>query len=452
MASSRKLRAENLPAYLVSVLRAVIEPKSRVCVGLSGGRDSVVLLHLIAHSRADLDIVLSAVHVNHQISPHADTWAAFCAKLCETLAVPLNVRRVTVQRDGGKGLEAAAREARYGAFAGTGADAIVLAHHRDDQVETVLLQALRGAGLKGISGMPMIKALKQSDHKIIVRPLLDVDSKTLAMYAAHHKLDWIEDESNVDLQYFRNYLRRELLPRIAVHAPHYRESLTRLGRHAADAQHLLDELADVDSKPAVEGDRLKLESLLTLSDLRAKNMLRYFFSRSGIPVPNMVQLNEIMRQLRSRKQDDSTEIQWANRVLRCHAGFIHIDVAIEREVNAWRIPWHGETELLLPNGCGVLRLEPGIGKGIARSKLARDAVTIRSRVGGERLRPDTSRPRRTLKNLLQEAAILPWQRRRMPLLFSGDVLVWVPGIGVAVGFAADPNQDSISITWQPQQT
>ena len=289
----------------------------------------------MAQSRAELDIALSAVHVNHQISPHADTWTAFCAKLCETLAAPLHVARVTVQRDGGKGLEAAARGARYRAFAAIDADVVALAHHLDDQAETVLLQALRGAGLKGISGMPVVKKSKQDQRKMIVRPLLAVASTAIAAYAVQHKLNWIEDESNDDTRYFRNYLRHEVLPRIAVHAPHYRDSLTRLAQHAAEAQQLLDELAGIDSTSEVEQQHLRLKALLMLSDPRAKNLLRYFFSQMEIPIPNAVQLDEMLRQLRSREPDDRTEIAWADRVLRCHAGLIHIDVAAEHRVEAW---------------------------------------------------------------------------------------------------------------------
>ena len=450
MASSRK-SSTDLTRHVRARLAAVIQPKSRLCVGLSGGRDSVVLLHVIVQCRVELDVALTAIHINHQISPHADSWAAFCAKLCATLVVPLHIKRVSVPRASGKGLEAAARDARYGAFAAIDADAIVLAHHRDDQAETVLLQALRGAGLKGISGMPTVKTLKQGGQKLIVRPLLDVESSALVEYAEQHKLDWIEDESNDDTRYFRNHLRHDVLPRIAIHAPHYRDSLTRLAQHAAEAQQLLDELAEIDSKSVVEREHLRLEPLLALSDPRAKNLLRYFFSRMGIPVPDAAQLDEMLRQLRSRQTHDQTQIVWANRVLRCHAGLIHIDVASNHQVESWRVPWRGETELVLPQGCGLLRLESGAGAGIARSKLSDDTVTIRSRVGGERLRPDSSRPRRTLKNLLQEAGIPPWQRVRMPLLFCGETLVWVPGIGEDEGFAAGANQDSISVSWQPQQ-
>jgi tRNA(Ile)-lysidine synthase len=449
MGSSKQPSADDLPRTVASFFRSHTTPKSRVCVGLSGGRDSVVLLHLLAQCRSELEIELSAVHVNHQLSPNADRWAAFCSALCGAIAVPLRIERVNVARDSGKGIEAAARKARYQIYDNAHADVIALAHHRDDQAETVLLQALRGAGLKGISGMPVVKATKQNNEKIIVRPLLDVASTAIAAYAAQHKLEWITDESNDNLRYFRNYLRHEVLPRIAVHAPHYRDSLTRLAQHAAEAQQLLDELGEIDSRPVIEQQHLRLEPLLTLSDPRAKNLLRYFFSRNNIPVPNTVQLEEVLRQLRSRQPDDRTQIAWADCVLRCHAGLIHIDVAIEHGVEAWRIAWRDETEIVLPQGCGLLRLEPGIGVGIARSQLLEGAVTIRSRIGGEHLRPDASRPRRTLKNLLQEAGIPPWQRDRMPLLFSGDTLVWVPGLGVHVGFGADLNQDSISISWQP---
>jgi tRNA(Ile)-lysidine synthase len=448
MGSSRKPDADDLPRTVASFFRSHLSPPSRVCVGLSGGRDSVVLLHLLAQCRSELEIALSAVHVNHQLSPNADRWAAFCSGLCGELAVPLRIERVSVARDSGKGIEATARKARYEIYDKVDADVIALAHHRDDQAETVLLQALRGAGLKGISGMPVVKATKQNSEKLIVRPLLDVASTAIAAYAAQHKLEWIDDESNDDIRYFRNYLRHEVLPRIAVHAPHYRDSLTRLGQHAAEAQQLLDELGEIDSRSAIDQQHLRLELLLTLSDPRAKNLLRYFFSLNEMPVPNTVQLEEVLHQLRSRQADDRTEIAWADRVLRCHRGRIYIDVKVKREAGAWCLPWRGETEIALPLGCGRLRLEPSTGEGIERSQLLSDAVTIRSRVGGERFRSAASRPRRTLKNLLQEAGIPPWQRDRMPLIFSGDTLVWVPEIGIAAGFGAERNQDGISISWQ----
>lgn len=437
--------AEDLPRYLVARLQNIISPQSRLSVALSGGRDSVVLLHALQLCRTELAVALSAIHVNHQISPHADSWAEFCGKLCESLRVPLHVERVTVARASGKGLEAAARRARYDAFAALDVDAILLAHHRDDQAETVLLQALRGAGLKGITGMPVVKT---NERKSIIRPFLNIDSRTLAAYAAHYKLEWIEDESNDDIRYFRNYLRHEVLPGIAVHAPQYRESLTRLARHAAEAQQLLDELAELDSSAVIDQGQLKIELLLRLSDARAKNLLRYFFSRNGIATPSSIQMSEIMHQLRLRRPDDRTEIQWADRVLRCHAGNIHIEVVDVHNLDPWSIPWCGETVLPLPQGCGVLHLVTGIGTGISTAMLQQGLVTIRCRVGGEQLRTDAARPRRTLKNLLQEAGVPPWQRARMPLLFCGEMLIWAPGIGIATGYAASENEDSISIAWQ----
>ena len=446
MASSRKLSALTLLPHVLSRLRAHVRPHSLLCVGLSGGRDSVLLLHLLAQAREALAITVSAIHINHQISPHAASWADFCAALCAQLGVPLQVERVVVARDSGRGLEASARAARYAAYSRVPADMIALAHHRGDQAETVLLQALRGAGLKGISAMPLLKAL--GDDKQIIRPLLDVAPEILADYAAVNGLSWIHDESNDDIRFTRNYIRHEIMPRLGDCLPQSAASLVRLGQHAAQAQLLLDDLAKIDCANVVVGDRLQSSRLLALSMPRAKNLLRYFFASASIPVPNAVQLNEILRQLGARNPDHRTEITWANWTLRCFRDEVYLTPAALQPDGDWQIAWHGEAELILPRPCGTLRFEPRVGTGIAQTRLAGKNVTIRSRRGGEKIHLESSRPRRALKNLLQEAKLPPWRRETMPLLFCDETLVWVPDIGIDLEFTARADEPGLVIAWQ----
>ena len=445
MASSRELSAPTLLPHVLSRLRAHVRPHSHVCIGFSGGRDSVVLLHLVAMARESLPITVSAVHVNHQISRHAESWADFCESVCAQLGVLLQVERVVVARDNGRGLEASAREARYAVYARVHADAIALAHHRDDQAETVLLQALRGAGLKGISAMPLAKVF--GGDKQIIRPLLDVAPEILADYAEANRLNWIHDESNDDVRYTRNCIRHEIMPRLSERLPQSTVSLVRLGQHAAEAQRLLDDLAKIDQANVVVGDRLQLPCLLSLSAPRAKNLLRYFFSSASIPVPNAVQLNEILQQLGARQRDDRTEITWANWTLRCFRDEVYLQpVALQPKVD-WQVAWQGEAELILPHPFGTLRFDPCVGAGIAQTQLMGKSVTIRLRRGGEKIRLESSRPRRALKNLLQEAKLPPWRRKTLPLLFCDQTLVWVPGIGIDLEFVARADEPGLAVAW-----
>jgi len=195
----------------------------RLAVGLSGGVDSVVLLHLLRELAPRHGFRLSAVHVHHGLSPNADDWARFCRKLCRGWVVPLTVRRVSVQKKG-RGLEAAAREARRAAFAAVAADAIVLAHHLDDQAETVLLNLLRGAGPRGAAAM---QAAGRLGDKRLLRPLLQVRRREILAYARAHHLEWIEDESNRDAALARNFLRLRVGPLLEERFPRWRESLAR---------------------------------------------------------------------------------------------------------------------------------------------------------------------------------------------------------------------------------
>ncbi len=388
---------------------------------------------------------VSAIHVNHQISPNANRWADFCVALCAEFDVPLRVECVDVARASGKGLEASARDARYAAYANTAADAILLGHHRDDQTETILLQALRGAGLGGISGMPPVKPF--GANKKIIRPLLNVSPRILADYATANDLTWIHDESNDDTHYTRNFLRHDVLPLLAERMPQSVESLVRLGQHAAEAQILLDDLAAIDRAYVSVGARLSVSRLVCLSRPRAKNLLRYTFAKAAIALPNAVQLEEMVNQLTMRRPDDNTTITWAGWQLRCYQDEIYLSRKTPDNAPHWYIDWPSETELSLPNAGGMLRVEKIIGAGISANRLAGKKISVRSRIGGEKFRLSAIRPRRSLKILFQEANVPPWQRETIPLLFCDDRLIWVPGIGMEIDFVAQKEEPGLVFSW-----
>jgi tRNA(Ile)-lysidine synthase len=322
--------------------------------------------------------------------------------------VPLVVKKVKVVKQG-EGLEAAARAARYEVFRKIPAEAVVLAHHLDDQAETVLMNLLRGAGRRGASGMPRESRFH---GKRLLRPLLDVPREAIVAYAREHGLTWIEDESNADESLTRNFVRRRLAPLMQQKYPKWRENLARAARH------------------------------FSRQEAGAQDLLRKFLQAKGLRAPSEAKLVEMLKQLTS--QGSKTLIEHDGARLRVYRGKIMED----RGAGSFSpIPWKGEPKLPIPELGGELRFRAVRGKGFSKN-LFKKTLSIRLRAGGERLQPDPRRPRRTLKNLFQEAGVPPWERDRLPLLTSGDDVVWVPGLGVDVKYRAAKNASGILPEWR----
>jgi tRNA(Ile)-lysidine synthase len=309
------------------------------------------------------------------------------------------------------GLEAAAREARRAALAKTAADAIAFGHHLDDQAETVLFNLLRGTGLAGARGMPVRGRL---GRKILLRPLLDEPRHAIHAYAAEHNLGWIEDESNADEALTRNFIRRRVGPLVESRFPRWRENLARAARHFAGAE------------------------------LDAGRLLRAYLKEKGLRAPSGAKLLEMLKQLGSAR----AAVAHDGRVLRTYRGKAFL-TKTKKHQNFQPQSWNGERCLALPALGGELRFRSARGRGIDRGRLKDKALQVRLRSGGERLQPDARRPRRTLKNLFQEASVPPWERERMPLLFCGDDLVWAPVLGVDAGYRAAKNGAGILPEWHP---
>lgn len=420
----------------------------RLVVGLSGGVDSVVLLHVLHRLRHALRAEVSAVHVHHGLSPNADRWAQFCEQLCAELHVACSVVRVCVARDHALGLEAAAREARYDVYRAQSEAVVALAHHRDDQAETVLLQLLRGAGVRGMSAMPRVRALDRAHGVQIVRPLLEITREEIVRYAQAHELRWIEDESNADVSFARNFVRSELLPLIRQRFPAAPATLARAAENAADASRLLDMLAGIDAQGAVDDGGVRVTALRSLPPERARNLVRWLMERDGLAPPSRERLEEALRQALEARADARVAVDLGPCVLRRHRGRLSMERPVAAAPDRWSCEWHGEQRLDLPADAGCISFEPKIGEGLALERL-HEPVTVRPREGGERIRLGARRASRTLKNLLQEAGVPYWERDRLPLLFSGDNLVWVPGIGTDCRFAAQPDEAGLLVTWQP---
>ena len=376
--------------------------RAGIAVALSGGVDSVVLLHQLRQEKR-----IAAIHVHHGLSPNADRWAAFCRAFCKRLGVPLSVRRVRVRR-AGSGPESAAREARYKALLESPFDVIALAHNLDDQAETVLMNLLRGAGARGASGMP-VRA--RFGDKTLWRPLLGTPRSAIEAYARRHRLDWIEDESNADEALTRNFIRRRIGPLLEQKFPHRKESLARAARH------------------------------FSKKEAGAEELLRRYLHSKGLKAPSEAKLIEMLKQLASGSP--RAKLVHDGATLRTYRGKVFLDAELSSEFSPQQ--WNGQPRLRLPELGGELRFRKARGKGIA---LEHKSLSVRLRSGGERLQPDPKRPRRTLKNLFQEAGIPPWARERLPLLFSGEDLVWVPGLGIDARFQASPGSQGLVPEWR----
>lgn len=459
-----------------------------LCVALSGGVDSVVLLAALAE-RSTKRSKLRAVHVHHGLHPDAGKWSEHCAAVAAQLCVPLTTLRVKVSRARGESLEAVAREARYEALAGvleTG-EILLTAHHADDQLETVLLQLLRGAGIAGLAAMPEVVPFARG---VLVRPLLTRTRAELEEWARGRSLTWVEDESNENEQLDRNYLRRQVLPLIRARWPGAARSVGRSARHAAEAQRLLDLLALGDVERGSNGGALSVQYLRSLSPERRRNAVRYWIVRSGQVLPDTSRLEEITRTLLEARVDANPVVEWGGVRVQRHADHLHLDLKSSKELFSFSgglrppPPCSGE-EVFGQGGLprsrvrpfaaaesssaektpategtpaskgaqesGALSATPASSGGRAWDWRARGKISlgasggtlsiapdphgpidldtlpetliVAQRRGGERLRPKKGGPSRTLKSLLQTSRTPLNERAHLPLIYANDTLI-----------------------------
>lgn len=459
MASSRKPKSDNadgVEAAVGAALGPLLPPGSRLTLGLSGGVDSVVLLEVLRRLAGRLGFSLSCVHVEHGISPNAPRWAAFCARLCKRHAIALALHRVDVAPFRAEGLEAAARRARYLVFAAQDADFVVLAQHLDDQAETMLLQLLRGAGLRGGAAMPLLRqqgadgSARGAPAPAILRPLLAVSRKDIEAYARAKRLKWVEDESNADTRRDRNFLRHRVLPVIGEAFPGYRATLARAARHMAEASLILDELAQTDARRIVRGNALSVAALRRIGVARAKNLLRWLLLQRGQAAPEAERLQEALRQVFEAGDDAAVRVALGACELRRYAGHAYLLAALPDAPAQLRRDWDGKRVWPLPQLGGALHFARRQGAGLDCARVHERGLSMRLRQGGEKLRLQANRSTRSLKSLLQETRLPPWERERLPLIYCADTLVAVPGLGVASGWQAGSDAAGWLITWRPR--
>ena len=422
----------------------VVPREASVCVGFSGGLDSTVLLHILAEWGEESGRRVTAVHVNHGLSPNADRWVKFCERFCANQGVPLTVEAVRVDATSSLGVEAAARLARYAVYAARQEPFIALAHHLDDQAETVLLQLLRGTGMKGVAAMPELRPLRGTGIQVF-RPLLEHSRATLQAYAEDNGLRWIEDESNDNTQLERNFVRHQVGPLFDARHPGWRDALARFARHAGAASELLEQLAIQDGVPANAGEPMPLNH--SLGSERRANALRVFLARNAVAMPSESVLAEMGRQLFDAREDAQVRVDHAGVSLVRYRGMAHIERG-RGSPEPWQVDWKLQREVDLGGDRGVVEFEETIGEGFAAQAVLAGRWYFGPRAGGETLRLAADRPTRTLKNLLQEHAVPAWERERLPLLFHDGRVVWVPGVGIAAEYACPEGEEGFRPCWR----
>ena len=433
---------------LLAILRELPQPDQYV-IAFSGGLDSQVLLHAMAALQAQGLAPCQAIHIQHGLQPVAADWVVHCQTVCLALGVSLQIEHLHLQPLAGSSLEALAREARYAALHRLSPpnSMLLTAHHCDDQAETLLLQLLRGAGIQGLAAMPLCRSTSQGWH---ARPCLTWSRQALHAYAMQHKLTWIEDPSNQNIDFDRNYVRQQIMPVIQVRWPAASSTMARSAGHLAATLPIVQAQTDRDLDQSLNpAGRLLVSSLLALPLVRCQHVVRAWVRQMGHPVPNQAQLREITDKVLNAAVDTQSMIGWQQTLLRRYRDELWLLTRPEppAPLPDTRVSWSAaSTELVLPPGCGVLQ-RVSAASGIPDRFWLEGALTVRWRMPGVRCRPQGRQGSRTLKQLCQLYAVPPWQRAYLPLIYMDERLIAVADLCVCEGLEVLPDDTFSQLCW-----
>lgn len=440
---------EEIPTRVFALTHPVI------AVAYSGGLDSSVLLHLASQYAQEQGIALYAFHIHHGLSPHADHWLDHAQQQCAQWGVSFDYRHVKLNGQGN--VEESARLARYqalGALCHTHqVSCLLVAHHQDDQIETVCLQWLRGAGVAGLSGMEALCAapdLLGSADIVLARPLLDVPRIRLLTYAQERGISFVEDESNQDTRYARNALRHQVLPVLKQYFPEFQVCMARSAGHLHSAQQLLNEVAEQDISRFLEEDALNVEALRTLSAERINNLLRYWLSQQGTRMPSTARLEQIKKQAVYARDNAQVSIHHDTVTISRYRNKLIVRPRaeqVEQIVEPYDFVWEGQSVFPINEYGGVLHFEQST-VGVDAEWLRQQNLSLRLRQGRERLKCASDRPTRTLKQYYQERGIPFWERGQLPLLYAGDQLLHAAKVGTSCRCLSESVGMKIQIRWE----
>tara|TARA_B110000196_G_scaffold86566_1_gene75070 strand:- start:2568 stop:3923 length:1356 start_codon:yes stop_codon:yes gene_type:complete len=427
-------------------------------VGYSGGLDSHVLLHVIIELIGKKRI--TAVHVNHQLSSNSDIWQKHCEDRCLEIGVDIICKTVSI-KNRGTGIEDAARNARYSVFEKLlkKNDLLILAHHADDQIETMLFRLFRGSGIKGMSGMPISRLLGNGE---LFRPLLPFFRRDLESYASANQINWIEDDSNLDIAFDRNFIRHKLIPTINERWPNSSFKLNRSANIFAESDFLINILAQKDFKIVTEvservGWSISIDKLNGFEIIRQKNILRYWFNLHNLTLPSYAVLDNALNQMIGSKIDAEPIVSWGDLQLRRFNKKLYLlplnfedpNYSVKKKkgrelLEKNSIKWDGSSHLILPDSsslCVKLKIKGGLRIDVKKN------LEIRFRSGGERCKPQGRSGSNTLKKLFQEYSLEPWLRNNIPLIYIDNRLAAVGDLWVCDEFCAEPDELGIQLEW-----
>ncbi len=417
-----------------------LQSDASLAIAYSGGCDSTVLLYALAQLRRQFPLKLTALHFNHGLQPAADQWQADCLGYCRQLNIPFKSVQAKLSKQAGSSLEASARSARYDWFESVLAteDILLTAHHADDQAETVLLRLMRASGVEGLSGIPVRRSVgSANDSPQVMRPLLDFKRSALEQYAVRHELPWIEDNSNLDSVFDRNFLRHEVMPLLHQRWPAVVDSLNRSARHAAASARLLAQLAQDDIKACKSSVQpslfclsqpLNLDSLLKLDRDRVTNLLRHWMRGHGLQVIPQKRLETWFDQVFNNVDCENSVIQWPGAELRCFRRAVYLCTPVPTQRHQ-DVHWTGHA-MGIPDCALTVSVQQQIGWAIDPDVAASGCLWWRWRRGGERCRLPGREHSSSLKKLFQEGQVPPWQRDACPYLTDGERVVWLYDIGI----------------------
>ncbi len=435
--------ADFSPQSLLQVLQRYPRAR-RYWLAFSGGIDSSVLLHALAQLGAELPSAIGAVYIDHGLQAESQQWSDHCRTVCQGYGVAFQSIKAQLVFESGDSLEEKAREARYAVLVHLieANDILLTAQHKDDQAETFLLQALRGAGPKGLASMPVMKAFGKGWH---LRPLLNFSKQQLIAYAQQQRLDWMSDPSNLQTRFQRNYIRNKVLPLLKQSWPGATDALVRSAAHCAESSGLLRELADIDLSQIKNADNtLSRDGLNALSPVRRANLIRAWLSDCHLRAPDHRRMQQIIAQLETSAQDRSPCVVWPGAEIRSYRDKVYamppLPAIDESRIYQWRV----DRPLQLQDG--ELSARKVQGEGLSLPDQAQ--LEVRFRQGGERCQPVGQAQSRELKTLFQEWAVPPWLRSRIPLIYIDGELAVVSGFCQCQPFATVTQDSGWQFEWK----
>lgn len=458
--SKRDAKGNLLQRFEKSILSAIeflrdklqtesqVPRKPKLLLAFSGGCDSTLLVTLCHRLSKKIPLDLCALYVHHGLSKNADQWGEFCKAICGQFDIPFSMRHVRVDKTKG-GVEAGARQARYDAIFALGkeieADAVLTAHHRDDQLETFLIQWIRGTGIEGLIGMPRVKT---SEPIPVVRPFLDFTRVQIEEAAKALQLQWIEDESNEDTAYLRNAIRHKILPELDKIRPGWKSAAARSIDNLAEDAKIIEEAVREDLQAVSQAGAIDQEKFNTLSLSLRHQVLRAFLQEKGFSTLQKSRLNELIRQIEFSSQVSSLIYSEGIKELRLCKGKLFTRIKPEEtEAQEVELSWRGEMELNIPEFKGTLIFSTA-NKGIPATELQKGPLILSKRKGGECLKLTERRPSKPLKQLFQQAQIPDFERERLPLLWLGGKLIFVAGLGMDVrSLSTSEGQECYRLMW-----